>query len=314
MGEPHALGARGHCRGVNVSAQTRVIDATAKLNLGLEVIRRREDGFHDLATIFVAIDLVDRLTLTTVDRLTLSVDEPNLADEANLVLRALRALQEDTGCRKGVHVTLEKRIPVAAGLGGASSDAAATLLAARDLWNLTTPFQTLHAIAGRIGSDVPFFLHGGCALARGRGDRLEKLPIPGQVWFVVVAPRVTIPHKTVSLYAMLHPRDFSDGARVAAQAARLRAHLPPDPTLLQNAFVRALYALRPELAAVPAAMKKASAPWIAISGAGPAHYTIATDVNEAESIAARIRERLRERACVFVAAPAPPRVAGLQPL
>jgi 4-diphosphocytidyl-2C-methyl-D-erythritol kinase len=134
------------------------------------------------------------------------------------------------------------------------------------------------------------------------------------MWFVIVAPHVTIPDKTASLYAMLRPRDFSDGARVAAQAARLRAHLPPDPELLDNAFERPLTALLPELSAIATTMKEAGAPSIAISGAGPAHYTIATDVNEAESIAARIRERLRERARVFVAAPAPPRVAGIQPL
>jgi 4-diphosphocytidyl-2-C-methyl-D-erythritol kinase len=293
---------------VRNSARPRVeIEAPAKLNLGLEVIGRREDGYHDLATLFVAIDLADRLILSADEDLTLCVDDPHLAGGENLVLRALRSLRESTGHPGGASVRLHKRIPVAAGLGGGSSDAAATLLAARDLWNLDLPPASLASIASGIGSDVPFFLRGGCALGRGRGDLLEQMPLPERIWFVVVTPTVSIPHKTASLYDLLRPGDFSDGSRVMAQASLLRAGRPRNRELLGNAFARPLTALCPELAPLPDIMREAGAPVVAISGAGPTHYTVVDSAEDAERIAEHLRASLLGRAGVFVAAPVPAR-------
>jgi 4-diphosphocytidyl-2-C-methyl-D-erythritol kinase len=283
------------------------IEAPAKLNLGLEVIGRREDGYHDLATLFVTIDLADRLMVTADDDLTLCVEDPRLAGGENLVLRALRSLRESTGHPGGASVSLQKRIPVAAGLGGGSSDAAATLLAARDLWNLRLPPASLASIASEIGSDVPFFLRGGCALGRERGDLLEQIPLPERVWFVLVTPTVSVPRKTARLYAMLGPNDLSDGSRVMAQAALLRARRPLDLELLGNAFARPLSMLCPELATLPDMMRDGGAPVVAISGAGPTHYTVVDSAEEAEGIAGRLRASLRGRAHVYVAAPVPAR-------
>ena len=223
-------------------------------------------------------------------------------------MRALRLLREETNHPGGARIHLRKRIPAAAGLGGASSDAAAALLAGRELWHQDVSDARLHDLAARLGSDVPFFLRGGCAVGRGRGDLLEPLPLPrASLWFVVVVPDVRIPAKTASLYARLGPDDFSDGSRIAAQAARLRAGLAPDMTLMGNAFARPLYAMVPELAALPDIMRDAGAESVAISGAGPAHYTLVTDAPLAEQIAARLRERLGHRAQVFVAGPVAPR-------
>ena len=167
----------------------------------------------------------------------------------------------------------------------------------------------LHNMAVRLGSDVPFFLHGGCAIGRGRGDLLEplSLPAPASLWFVVVVPDVRIPAKTASLYARLGSNDFSDGSRIAAQAARLKAGLAPDMTLMANTFARPLYAMVPELAALPDIMRDAGAESVAISGAGPAHYTLVAASPLAEQIATRLRERLGHRAQVFVAGPVAPR-------
>ena len=286
-----------------------VIDAPAKLNLGLEVIGRRDDGFHEIATIFLTIDLYDRVTLSPSADLELNCDDISLGGEDNLALRALRLLRDETNHPGSARIDLRKRIPAAAGLGGASSDAAAALIGGRELWHREVSDDRLHDLAARLGSDVPFLLRGGCAIGRGRGDRLEPLPMPAHVspWFVVVVPDVHIPAKTASLYARLNEDDFSDGSLIAAQADRLRSGLAPDATLLGNAFVRPLYVMVPELAALPGIMRDAGAGSVAISGAGPAHYAAMTDKAQAEGVATRLRERLDDSAQVFVVRPAPPR-------
>jgi 4-diphosphocytidyl-2-C-methyl-D-erythritol kinase len=290
------------------SGEPRIaIDAPAKLNLGLEVIGRREDGFHEIATILVAIDLYDRVKLSPAGDLELSCNDDSLAGEENLALRALRLLRDETTIRGGALIDLCKRIPAAAGLGGASSDAAAALVGGRQLWQLDLSDFHLLEFAARLGSDVPFFVRGGCAVGRGRGDLLDPLPLPRDLWFVVVVPDVRIPAKTASLYARLKPRDFSDGSRVAAQAARLRSGLALDLALLGNAFARPLYEMVRELADLPEIMLGAGAEPVAISGAGPAHYTVVDDRARAERVTAGLRKRLGDRAQVFIARPAPPR-------
>jgi 4-diphosphocytidyl-2-C-methyl-D-erythritol kinase len=154
-----------------------------------------------------------------------------------------------------------------------------------------------------LGSDVPFFLRGGTALATGRGERLEPLPTPGGVWFVVVSPNVTIPRKTATLYAALGPRDFSGGAATRELARRLREGKGLDPGLLVNAFGRALVEMRPEVAAVPAAMRRAGAPFVALTGAGPSHWTALPEPEAARAMAASLRDELGEAARVVVCEP-----------
>jgi 4-diphosphocytidyl-2-C-methyl-D-erythritol kinase len=293
---------------VNDVRRDRVeIAAPAKLNLGLEVISRRNDGFHDIATLFLTVDLYDHLTLTRHADLLLHCDNPNLDCDSNLALRALHVLRACAGSSAGAHLDLMKGIPAAAGLGGGSSDAAAALLAANELWRLGVPTRSLEAIAARLGSDVPFFLRGGCALGRGRGEILSALPLPEGSAFVLAVPDVVIPRKTARLYAQLETADFSDGSRVAAQAERIAAGSALDPDLLGNSFARPLYALCPELTGLPDAMRQAGARWIDVSGAGPAHYAVIADPEEAARIARQLRERLSATTDVFVARPVPAR-------
>jgi 4-diphosphocytidyl-2-C-methyl-D-erythritol kinase len=158
-----------------------------------------------------------------------------------------------------------------------------------------------------LGSDVPFFLQGGCALGRGRGEVLETLPLPHGAWFVIVSPNLHIPRKTATLYASLSSRDFSDGSSVESQARRLRSGLALETALLQNAFTRPLGELMPELAELPIAMRKAGATSIALTGAGPAHYAVVDDPGLARRIAERLRVSLGTWARVFVVAPVPAR-------
>lgn len=271
----------------------------AKLNLGLEIVGRRADGFHDVVTILQALTIYDHLILASDDDLRIHVSDPALATTDNLVLTALRSLRERSGVAAGADIDIDKGIPVAAGLGGASSDAAAALLAGRRLWDVSVSEEALAELAAGIGSDVPFFLQGGTALATGRGEQLEALPSPIPGWFVVVSPRVAIPRKTATLYAALRREDFSNGDRVRDQADRLRAGRPLDPALLVNPFVRPLVALRPELSRVADEMRRAGAPVVALSGAGPSHYAVVHDAEAASTLAHDVRRRLGETAVVF---------------
>ncbi|MSQ43611.1 MAG: 4-(cytidine 5'-diphospho)-2-C-methyl-D-erythritol kinase [Chloroflexi bacterium] len=189
------------------------ISAPAKLNLTLEVVRRRDDGFHELRSVFLALDLADTITVEASPTITLSCSDPDLETPGNLVWRAAEALRREAGLRTGALLTLVKRIPVAAGLGGGSSDAASTLLALNALWNLGYPRTRLQEIGATLGSDIPFFLGTSpLALVTGRGEVLEPLPFPPHLAtarFVLVKPPVGI--SAGAVYRAYPPSRWSDG-------------------------------------------------------------------------------------------------------
>jgi len=168
--------------------------APAKVNLGLAVQRRRPDGYHDIATIFLKISLADTLWLESIPGgIVIECDHPDVpCDESNLIYRAAAALQPLAPGR-GVRIRLHKRIPVAAGLGGGSSDAAAALLGLNTLWGLQLTLAELTPYAARLGADVPFFLlPDTAALGEGRGDELTALTCPQAFFLVLVTPPVAV--------------------------------------------------------------------------------------------------------------------------
>jgi 4-diphosphocytidyl-2-C-methyl-D-erythritol kinase len=169
----------------------------AKINLHLQVLGRRPDGFHELRTLLHSIDLFDDLTAESAPEgvLQLEVDPPGIVSdcEDNLIVKAAEQLSEVCEGRRGVRFRLHKRIPVGGGLGGGSADAAAALVLLDRLWGLELSSVELHQHAARLGSDVPFFLRGGLALCAGRGDEVYPLAdVPG-FGVVVAAPEVQIP-------------------------------------------------------------------------------------------------------------------------
>jgi 4-diphosphocytidyl-2-C-methyl-D-erythritol kinase len=184
----------------------RSIRAPAKLNLFLDVLGRRGDGFHDLETLMVPVRLADQVSLTP----TLSSGEIYLdvrtawpicssnpmpvvsTGSDNLVVKSLKLFQERSGCQLGARVELVKRIPLAAGLGGGSSDAAAALRLANRAWRVNWAHDRLNELAAELGSDVPFFLSHGAAICRGRGERVERLPPLPPLYFVIVKPSVAL--------------------------------------------------------------------------------------------------------------------------
>src|SRR5512145_2350061 len=167
-------------------ARRLVLSAAAKVNLTLEVLGKRPDGYHEIATVMQTVDLADRLTLEDAETLELDASAAGVpTDGTNLALRAAMALRETVGITRGVRISLDKRIPVAAGLGGGSADAAAVLLGLNRLWGLRWPRARLEAIAVTLGMDVPFFLRGGGALATGRGEQLEPVDVGGSALVLV---------------------------------------------------------------------------------------------------------------------------------
>ena len=167
--------------------------APAKLNLFLHVTGRRQDGFHDLQTLFQLIDLADTIAirLRTDDRIVREAGPEGVPEDQDLAVRAARALQHATGCRQGAVLRLIKRIPMGGGLGGGSSDAATVLVALNSLWDCGLSRQELARIGLALGSDVPIFVHGCSAWAEGRGERLTPVQLPPR-WYVIVHPGVAV--------------------------------------------------------------------------------------------------------------------------
>ena len=179
--------------GAAAAAVETLWPAPAKLNLFLHILGRRADGFHELQTLFQLIDLCDRIGVTVrtdglIGRLAIDAD---IAPEADLVIRAARALQHVSGTSLGASLRVQKRIPVGAGLGGGSSDAATTLLVLNRLWGCGLAPAALAELGANLGSDVPFFLHGSSAWAEGRGERLTGIELPER-WYLVIRPGVAV--------------------------------------------------------------------------------------------------------------------------
>jgi 4-diphosphocytidyl-2-C-methyl-D-erythritol kinase len=239
---------------------TLSLAAPAKINWTLEVLGKRPDGYHEVRTIFQTINLYDTLILSPADGLSLTVRgarrgfrrDSRAAPEGNLVYRAARLLQERTGCGRGADIRLHKNIPVAAGLGGGSSDAAAALRGLRELWELPISDDELAGLAASLGSDVPFFLRGGAALASGRGEVLRPLPDGPAQHFVLAWPKSgeRPPDKTARMYAALRSEHYTDGARTESLAARIRAGQPVRDEDCFNVFEAVLGEVDPTAAAL----------------------------------------------------------------
>ncbi len=265
------------------------VNAYAKVNLTLEVLSKRNDGYHEIATVMQTIDLADTLTFEPATELTLTSSRPDLVNDDNLITKAAHALQEHTGCDKGARVHLEKAIPVSGGLGSGSSDGAATLVALNRLWDLALAPDSLEPLAGDLGSDVAFFVRGGTAVARGRGEVIEPLPPVAQMWFVLMDPGVRpLERKTAQMYSLLNPTHFTDGRHSREFIARLERREPVDAAALFNVFEQVAFDAFPGLLKARALFEKAGAARVHLAGAGPTLFALVS--SEAEGRA--LKERL----------------------
>jgi 4-diphosphocytidyl-2-C-methyl-D-erythritol kinase len=253
----------------------------AKVNLTLEILRKRDDGYHDLASLVHTIGLADDLRIAPADELVTRVEGLDIEPHANLVARAAELLASATRQRRGAELSLLKRIPAAAGLGGGSSDAATALVGLDAFWNTPLGLTELARLGADLGSDIPFFIRGGAAVMRGRGDELDVLPpLVGQ-WLVIVVPPHDLVDKTRRLYAAVQPSDFSSGEITEAAAALLRRHASIHDAHLANGFERAARAVFPGLSGVWAEAEHVCRRSFFLSGAGPALFALASDRTDA---------------------------------
>ena len=268
------------------SARRLVLRAAAKVNLTLEVLGKRADGYHEIATVMQAVDLSDRITLDDADDLELRSDSAAVpADAGNLAWRAAAALKEAAGIRAGVRIGLEKRIPVAAGLGGGSSDAAGVLLGLNRLWRLRWPLERLDEVAATLGSDVPFFLRGGAALASGRGEKVEPL-MARSMALVLVNPK--FPSSTAEMYGRLTPAMYSDGTATRTLAGTLGRSATRVAASLYNGMEAAAAAVFPQIVQMRAALMAAGALGALMSGSGPTVFGVARSFEQARQIRTRV--------------------------
>jgi 4-diphosphocytidyl-2-C-methyl-D-erythritol kinase len=249
----------------------------AKVNLTLEVVRRREDGYHDLASLVHTISLADELHLESAEALVSRVEGLDISPESNLVTQAARLLAWAAAVPPHTALRLVKRIPTAAGLGGGSSDAATTLVGLNALWGTQLASSELHRLAAKLGSDVPFFLDGGAALMTGRGERLQLLRPLSRQWLVLGVPEHDVIDKTGRLYAALEPADFSSGTATERAALRLTERLGMGEEHLFNVFSRAARRVFPGLSEAWAAAERVCERRFFLSGAGPALFAFAAD-------------------------------------
>ncbi len=264
--------------------------AFAKINLSLEVIGRRADGYHDVATVMQTIDLADTLTITPSPNLAVECDSPDLSAERNIVWDAAVALARHAGVAPAARIYIEKRIPVAAGLGGGSADAAAALRGLNLLWDLELAEAELVSVAAGLGSDVPFLLNGGTALGEGKGDRIKRLPAAKPMVALLVIPPTTIARKTPTLYGLLQDCDFSDGSRTRelfASVALSQGRVTAD--LCRNAFTRAALEIFPGLAEIWETTAAVTRCPPRLSGAGPAFFCVQSDEAERGSVEIALR-------------------------
>ena len=269
-------------------ARGLVVRTSAKVNLTLEVLGKREDGYHELATIMQSVDLWDRLAAEPADGLSLVTSDPALpTDEGNLVMRAARLLREEAGVTAGARIRLDKQIPIAAGLGGGSSDAAAALWALNRLWRLRWPAQRLRGLAERLGMDVPFFLGKGRALATGRGERLAPLPATGGLALVLVNPN--FPLSTRDVYQRVPAGWWAEPAGARRMAAALRSRSARQVAgALTNNLETVVEPMVPAIGRMKAALLAAGALGAVMSGSGPTVFGVARSFDHARAIRRRV--------------------------
>lgn len=258
--------------------------AYAKVNLTLDVLGRRADGYHELASVMQTVALADTLAFCALPdgQTEFFCDLPSLSGPENLICQAVQVVREATGCRRGARIELQKRIPTQGGLGGGSSDAAATLRMLNHCWKLGLGGERLLELAAGLGSDVPFFVLGGTALVEGRGERVTPLPdLPG-LWVVLLKPPIAV--STPAAFRALTPDDYSDGQATARLAAAIRGSEALRLDGLMNALEARICLEHPAVAESRAAILRAGAQFVRMSGSGPTLFALFRSLAEAAPI------------------------------
>lgn len=258
----------------------------AKINLYLDVLEQRPDGYHDIETVFQTVSLCDTLMVTAQEELTLDCDDPAAGpDEQNLAYRAARLLQNEAGCTRGALLDLHKEIPVASGLAGGSGDAAAALTALNALWELNVPRERLLDLGARLGSDVPYCMIGGTMGGRGRGNELLPLAPMPETWFVLLHPEIEVSTARVYTHPGLKRSGRPAGDWSTAFDVAVTAISAGDVVgALHNAMEPVVFDMHPELRQLKSRLEAAGCVGALMSGSGPTIYGVCSTKQDAEHV------------------------------
>lgn len=245
------------------------VKAPAKINLTLDVLYKRPDNYHEIEMIMTTVDLADRIGLKATESgiHIESADRFVPNDSRNLAYQAAKLLKDTFHIKSGVIISLEKQIPVAAGLAGGSSDAAATLKGLNQLWQLNLSLDELAELGAKIGSDVSFCVYGGTALAKGRGEIIQELPAPPNCWVILAKPTIGV--STADVYGAFDPSK-ADHPNTGQMIEALKAgDYQSMCDHLGNALESVTLEMHPEVAQIKEQMKKFGADAVLMSGSGP---------------------------------------------
>lgn len=257
---------------------TLILPSFAKINWTLEILGKRPDGYHEVRTLLQTVSVADELTFElTGQGIAVDCDHPEVPyDETNLAYRAAKLLSDFTGAGKGVHIRIAKRLPVAAGLGGGSGNAAVTLLALRKLWDVQVEPRDLFSLAAKLGADAPFFLVGGTCLGVGRGDEVYPLADINEEFLLLVNPGVAV--ATRDAYAGLPPELTKPEAVIkmplSFEAAYASIMRPGAPVPLINDLENTVFARHPALVKVKRRLEQVGARGVLMSGSGSTVFAI----------------------------------------
>ncbi|TKJ40385.1 4-(cytidine 5'-diphospho)-2-C-methyl-D-erythritol kinase [candidate division LCP-89 bacterium B3_LCP] len=269
------------------------ISTPAKINIGLRIFGRRDDGYHEIWSILQPIDLFDEIILQDVPDFSISMScdsDVVPCDAQNLCVKSAKLLQEYTQCERGVHIHLTKNIPVGAGLGGGSSDAAATLAGLNLLWNTKLASSTLMELAAQIGSDVPFFLMDSTCIATGRGERLRKINRIVSDPIVLICPAINV--STAWAYKNMKKFSLTSETESINFQDSLASNVLDNQQLLVNDFEEVVFARYPVLSAHKYNLLQNGAYYASLSGSGSSLYGIFNTIGEARKAAEELKNNI----------------------
>ena len=268
------------------------LEAPAKINLTLEVLGKRPDGYHEIKSVMQTIGLCDRLRFELAADMEYLCRSQKWQPEKSLLPKAVSLLKERTGTTKEVAIRITKHIPLVSGLGGESSLGAAALRGLNRLWELGLQVSDLEALAARLGSDAPFFIRGGTALSEGRGEIITSLPPFPESWVVLLIPDLPeVPQKTTRLYACLNESHYTGGEITERLVSRLRQDGGPDSSLLFNVFDGVALRVFPGLEQYRQCFVSAGAPDVHLAGAGPTLFALFDLKTRAETVYRKLAEQ-----------------------
>ncbi|AJS60730.1 4-(cytidine 5'-diphospho)-2-C-methyl-D-erythritol kinase [Paenibacillus sp. IHBB 10380] len=270
--------------------------APAKINLMLDVLHKRPDGYHEVEMVMTMVDLSDRLEMVELPRDTIIISSQAgyiPLDEKNLAFQAARLIKDRYDVKDGVHIHLDKKIPVAAGLAGGSSDAAATLRGLNRLWGLGIPMHELQLLGAELGSDVPFCVTGGTALATGRGEKLTPIPNPPQMWVILAKPPINV--STAEIYTRFKSNQITKHPSAAAMIEAIHSGNFYDVCgQLGNVLEDVTLKLHPQVQQLKEAMMNLGAEGILMSGSGPTVFGLVSKESKVPRIYNGLRGFCRE--------------------